>query len=245
MSRHVTRFPAGFDYDFRPLSYFEEIDPKTVIVASILGEERRRDVAQRLERGDFPPSGCVDWLTESKLDDGVRKRMGAIHPRFMGGEYLPGIAQDEIEIARVVFASLMQDVTSIRATRVGRRVCYSIVDEYETAFEPCQVWSRRPLTLRELIKFIDGSAHPGDEFGPGLAWPHIMRHVENDFIEDARGLVRVESAFYPQLGPYYHHEIEAYFEEMAAERRRQDAIDDGGPDLSEEEPKNGESGGRR
>jgi hypothetical protein len=139
----------------------------------------------------------------------------------------------------------MQDVTSIRATRVGRRIRYSIVDEYSTAFELGRIWSRRPLTLRELIKFIDGSAHPNDEFGPGLAWPHIMRHVEDDFIEDARGLVRVESAFYPQLGPYYHEVIEAYFEDLAAERRRQEAIDDGYLDLSGEEPKTGKSGGRR
>ena len=43
MSNHVTRFPTGFDYAYRPQSYFQDVDPKALILSSILGEERRKD----------------------------------------------------------------------------------------------------------------------------------------------------------------------------------------------------------
>ena len=42
----------------------------------------------------------------------------------MGGEYLPPLEDDEIEIAQYVYASVTQDVTSIRARRCGKRIRY-------------------------------------------------------------------------------------------------------------------------
>jgi hypothetical protein len=248
MYQHVTRFPSGFDYDFRPESYFDEVDPHTLTVASILGEERRKDVARRLDAGDLDPMVCGEWLFEPKLDDDVRKTIGRAHPAFMGGEYLPGLGENEIEIARVVLASVMQDVTSIRARREGGRILYRVEDEYETVFTSSQTESEKPLTLRELIRLIDGSVNPGDSFGPGLAWPHIFAHIEAGCEDDARNFVSVESAFYPELGSYYACVIRQYFEEIDAERRREDEEYEANlrsAELSAKEPKTGKSGGRR
>ena len=104
MSKYVTRFPAGFDYMYRPESYFENLDAETLVVSSILGEERRKDVGRRLASGEVDPLGREEWLTESKLEPSTRLLLGGIHPAFMGGEYLPQFGQNEIEIARIVLA---------------------------------------------------------------------------------------------------------------------------------------------
>jgi hypothetical protein len=240
MYQHVTRFPSGFDYDFRPDSYFDGLDPRTLTVASILGEERRKDVARRLELGDLDPMVCGDWLVEPVLDDDIRSIIGRAHPAFMGGEYLPGLGENEIEIARVVLASVMQDVTSIRARREGGRIRYRVEDEYETDFASFQTESEKPLTLRELISLIDGSVNPDDSFGHGLAWPHIFVHINAGCEDDARSLVSVESEFYPELGRYYARVIREYFEEIDAERRREDEEYEAGlrgAELSAKEPK--------
>jgi hypothetical protein len=235
MHQHVTRFPAGFDYDFRPDSYFDEVDPHTLTVASILGEERRKDVARRLKEGGWDPVAFGDFV-EPKLDDDIRKLIGGAHPRFMGGEYPPGLGQDEIEIARIVFASVMQVVTSIRARREGRRIVYRVEDEYETDFTSFQTDSEKPLTLRELIALIDGSKNADGSFGPGLVWPHIFVHIDAGCEDDARTLISVESEFYPEHSSYYECVIRVHFEDYEFRTRRS---------LSGEEPKTGKSGGRR
>ena len=84
MTKHATRDASGYDYGYRPSSYFGHLDPNTLIVASILGEERRKDVQERLASGNFDPLVWGPWITESKLDDATRKLIGQAHPRFMG-----------------------------------------------------------------------------------------------------------------------------------------------------------------
>jgi hypothetical protein len=122
MSKYVTRFPTGFDYMYRPESYFANLDAETLVVGSILGEERRKDVRRRLASGEADPLVREEWLTESKLEPSTRLLLGGIHPAFMGGEYLPQFGQNEIEIARIVLASVTQDVISIRARRSDKRI---------------------------------------------------------------------------------------------------------------------------
>ncbi len=41
MTDLVNRRPAGFDYDFRPASYFEDVDLKSIVLASISVRARR------------------------------------------------------------------------------------------------------------------------------------------------------------------------------------------------------------
>jgi hypothetical protein len=247
MNTLIGRRPAGFDYNFRPRSYFDDLDPSTLIVASILGEERRRDVEQRLRNGDFDPTVWGEWLTDSQLDDGLRRFTGSVHPAFMGGEYLPPLRQNEIEIARIVLASVMQDVISVRARRIGSRIYYSVHDEYDIEFVPCQRSSRGPLSLAELIRFIDTTPYPGYATDRGLAWTHVQFQIELDCVEEARTFVAVDSAFYPMLGKYYDGVIADYFE--ALESRPADPVhrdaQEHADELSVEGPKSGKSGGRR
>lgn len=218
MSKPSARRPSGFDYGFRPASYFDHLDPNTVILASILGEERRRDVEQRLASGDFDPLVWGEWLTESQLDDSIRKLIGQAHPRFMGGEYLPALEQDEIEIARIVCASIMQDVTSIRARRSGKRIAYRVVDEHEGKFTVARKWSARPLTLGELIDLIDHSDQEGDEKASGLVFSILAWNLDaNDNPEDLRGFTTLSSSFYPGLERYYGEVVDSYLDSLLPE----------------------------
>jgi len=217
MTKPVTRHPSGFDYGYRPASYFDNLDPNTLVVASILGEERRKDVRERLATGDFDPLIWGPWLTESKLDDSIRQLIGQTHPWFMGGEYLPALEQDEIEIARIVCASATQDVTSIRARRRGGRIYYRVVDEMEGAFRVVKSWSLKPLTLGELIGLIACSDREGDTMRNGLVFSIIDWHIySHGDPKDMLGFISVSSCFYSDLKRYYDEAIERYLDELLA-----------------------------
>lgn len=223
MTRYVTRNPSGFDYGFRPTSYFDNLDTKTVIVASILGEERRKDVLQRLDTGNFDPGVWGEWITESKLDDDTRRQIGSTHPAFMGGEYLPSLDGEEIEIARVVLASVMQDVISVRAFRRGERIHYRVVDEYEAKYTLTKDWSLKPLTFAELIHLIDGAQHEGDEYSGGLVFATLDFHCDEvGNFDTMRYFFRVTSSFYPELESYYKRVINDRVDELQPEEEEED-----------------------
>lgn len=217
MNIHVTRFPTGFDYAYRPQSYFLDVDPKALILSSILGEERRKDVQRRLESEGFDPAIWGEWLTESRLDDHTRKLTGGVHPALMGGEYLPQLGQNEIEIVRIVLASVTQDVISIRARRSGKRIAYRVVDEYETEFALPRKTSAVPMSLRQLIAFIDGTNHAQEAEVNGLVFSVLDANIGNCELESLRGFVSVSSVFYPELQKYYDAESDQYLDQFLVE----------------------------
>jgi len=226
MNIHVTRFPTGFDYAYRPQSYFQDVDPKALILSSILGEERRKDVQQRLESEDFDPAVWGEWLTDSKLDDQTRRMIGGIHPAFMGGEYLPQFGQNEIEIVRIVLASVTQDVISIRARRLGKRIAYRVVDEYETEFALPRRSSAVPMSLRQLIAFIDGTNHAQEAEVNGLVFSVLDANIGNCELESLRGFVSVSSVFYPELQSYYDAQTDQYLDRFVVEDDQEEEEDD-------------------
>ena len=76
----------------------------------------------------------------------------------MGGEYLPDLKQDEVEIARITIASTTQDVTSVFVRRGKRRTYYRVVDEY--GGDP--IWQEHshvdpPADAGELEAFFNGA----------------------------------------------------------------------------------------
>ncbi|MEI8168834.1 MAG: hypothetical protein WCG50_04105 [Rhodoferax sp.] len=211
MTTRIARYPSGLNYAFRPTSYFQDLNPTTLIVSSILGEERRKDVQQRLAAGDS--FAGEDWLTESKLEDSTRQIVGSLHPAYMGGEYLPSIANEEIEIARIVLASVTQDVISIRAKRTKKNISYRVVDEYDGVFVTTKKWSAQPLTLKQLIKFIDETYQEECDGEGGLVFSILGMNIDaSGDAECMRGFVDVKSSFYPELGRYYALEIDSYLD---------------------------------
>jgi hypothetical protein len=207
----------GIDLSFRPASYFWPMGLETHLLSRIKGAERRAIVEGLVKAGRVDE--VFDFVAKSALDDDERKALGRIHPRFMGGEYLPNLGQSEVEIARITIQSTLQDVTSVFARRGKRRIYYRVVDEYEgeTLSGKTERTSTKPLTLGELEQFFNG------------AWS-IFDVLEMNFGDDGydpddiRRFSSVTSQFYPQIGALYRRRIEAW----TAERRKERGLDEEG-----------------
>jgi len=199
----------GIDLAFRPKSYFWPLSLENHLLARVKGAERNRALREQIEAGGVDDIPAI--LAQSALSEEDRKMLGRIHPDFMGGEYLPNLASNEVMIARITIASVTQDVTCVYARRRKDRIHYRVVDEYEgdTLSGKNTRTSSQPLTLGELEAFFND------------AWS-IFDVLDMNFGGDGYDLeqmlafvVDVESEFYPQIQALYRHRIETW----AAERR--------------------------
>jgi hypothetical protein len=94
---------------------FDELIPR-----ARSGPSQRGFACPELGRRNPSPAVIPDFLAQSALSDSDRQALGRIHPAFMGGEYLPDLAQSEVMIARITIASTTQDVTGeSRGSRFG------------------------------------------------------------------------------------------------------------------------------
>jgi len=117
----------------------------------------------------------------------------------MGGEYLPDLKQEEVEIARITIASVTQDVTSVFACHGKRRIHYRVVDEYEgeTLSGRSTRTSTRPLTLGELEAFFNGAWSIFDVLDMNFGYGGY------DLEKMLRFVIGIESQFYPEIGRLY------------------------------------------
>ena len=197
MSRRV-------NWAYRPASYVGSLDTRTRILNRISGTARRRGAEETMDDGTAlaVPADVFDPL----LDDERLRQWGRVHPAMMGGEYLPEIAPDEIEIARIELQSVTGDVISVRAREEHGRFAYSIADEYQTEFNVAITHDRRRLSMRQMVWLINRSYGEGDERSErlGIALGIIAMNLDNDADADSMlGFVTVRSDFYPQLENYF------------------------------------------
>jgi hypothetical protein len=202
-SKSVVPEVPGIDLTFRPKSYFWPLGLETHLLSRIKGAERKAMVQRMIDAGDL--DGIPGLLQQSALTDAERQVLGRIHPAFMGGEYLPNLASNEVEIARITIASTTQDVTSVYARRGKGRIYYRAVDEYngETMSEETTRTSARPLAMGELEAFFNGAWSIFDVLGLNFgSYGHVL--------QDLLAFTNVESQFYPQIDALYRHRIEAW-----------------------------------
>lgn len=223
MTNAFTNEVAGIDLSYRPTSYFWPMGLERHLLARIKGAERRAVVERLLAAGG--ETDVLEFLSRSSLDDDERRAIGRLHPACMGGEYLPDLAEREVEIARIEIASVTSDVTSVFARRGRRRIYYRVVDEYggETLSRKTERTSTRPLTLGQLETFLNGAWSIFNV----LAMNFGRRGYDADEI---RRFSSVSSQFYPQIGALYRARIEAWIVEQRrkAELRRAESVDSGG-----------------
>ena len=206
---------SDIDYGQRPASYWEDADILTALLRNVKGQERRKMIREYWSQGRLHE--LDERLLADTLSEEDRDRLGKIHPALMGGEYLPDYRGGEVEIARIELQSTTFDVISIRAMRRARGIAYVIVDEYDTEFELARKTSREPLTLAELIRFIDESQHP--EYEPGLALCYNVSNAESydDYNlggrEELREFTKVSSEFYPELLDHYENVFDEWVKE--------------------------------
>jgi hypothetical protein len=186
----------GYDLDYRPRSYWGPQDLETHYGAKAKGELRRRSGLSLLGEG-IADGGML----ASSLPDDERSTVGAIHPWFMGGEYLPDFLSNEVEIARVTMKSTTMDVISLRARFTKHRIKYRIVDEYgdmtDEGYVTQPATSKRPLTLKQVIDninlndLIDGPREGNYEGGSYCGPDEIFNFCT------------VSSAFYSELDHWF------------------------------------------
>ena len=90
-----------------------------MVLRNVKGTKRREMIRDFNEQGRLDQ--LVPVLTADELSDEDREGLGAIHPSFMGGEYLPGYRRNEVEIVRIELDSTTSDVISLRARPIGRK----------------------------------------------------------------------------------------------------------------------------
>ena len=197
------RFP-GIDYGFRPPSYWSPSTPAQVL-ANIKGAARKLAALQ--SAATLHPDLLVD-----ALPDDERVLASRIHPSLMGGEYLPDYLRDEVEIARITMASTTRDVIGIRARPERRAIVYRVVDEYDNDYD-LRFWrSTQPLTLAELVPFMDHASREGVTLGVGFL--DFMVRDQGCELADYVDFQTFSSEFYPQLGDHYQSAIDAWVREV-------------------------------
>jgi hypothetical protein len=185
----------GIDLEYRPRSYFWALDTHVLLPSGISGAARRELFRARIEAGVTVDDG----LDAAVLDEAMRAAWGRIHPRNMGGEYLPPLRKGEMEIARISLESTTADQISVRARRVREQVRFRIVDEYNDLPYVCHpASSESPLSLRELIVLMESASEGGS-----IILPILAMNSRDSRSDELATFVTVSSDFYADLGRYY------------------------------------------
>ena len=209
----MSAYTRGIDLKYRPNSYFWAREHHITLLSDIKGAERRKIYESALLSGD---AHLIDpALVEHALTAEDRAMQGRIHPNFMGGEYLPNQGAGEVEIARITIASTTQDVTSVYARQVGRRIHYRVVDEYSggTLQGRSERTSLKPLTLQQLVDFFLGSWDLICCLDANFESDGYPRNEVHDFIEDAY------SSFYPQFGSLINARVNDWLDSVAVDSK--------------------------
>ena len=185
-----TQAAETIDLAFRPKGDFWPLGVEKHLLTHIKGAARRAMLERMIEEGRF--SEIPAALAKARLTDEERAAIGRIHPRLMGGEYLPDMSDDEVEIARIEIASTTFDVTSVYARRKpDGRIQYRVVDEYDggTLTGKKKRVAAKPLTLGELETFFLES------------WP-LLDVLQMNFDGDVEAMLDFfvgRSEFYPDF----------------------------------------------
>lgn len=192
----MTTSVFGIDLDYRPSTYFWPLGLGKHLLTTIKGDLRREMIREEIENGNL--ASVPEALLAPTLDDQVRRFTGRLHPALMGGEYLPDLEDEEIEIARITISSTTQDVTVVRARRSGKQIHYRVEDEYEgeTLSEHTELISGQPLTLKELEEFFNRAWSIYDNLEMNFAY-------ENYDIDRMLNFVHPSSEFYPDFASLY------------------------------------------
>lgn len=197
------------DLKYRPNSYFWAKEHGIPLVSDIKGAERRKLYEKALQV-EVPELIDPDLLLHA-LTHEDRRAHGRIHPAFMGGEYLPSRRAGEVEIARITIASTTQDVTCVYARKVGQRIHYQVVDEYngDTLDGLGHRTSLRPLTLSQLTDFFLKTWNLLSCLDVNFESHAYPRDRVHGFIVDA------SSSFYAEFGSLINAHVDEWLDQVS------------------------------
>jgi hypothetical protein len=216
----------SIDLNFRPAHYADFDDPVALALNGIKGQMRREMLRDMLS-AEGEKRAAYDVVLGPIEDEALGERAPeafvndlnrAYGPSWLGGEFLPDLDEREVEIARLVLASVTTDVFSVRARLVDGSYRYSMADEYSTEFSLTPSASEQPLTLAELVGLLDTAE--GQDLFVELWWWQQWEHGYTP--EECTAFAWVESEQYPELGTYYKERARQWRIERARERALQD-----------------------
>jgi hypothetical protein len=183
-----TSLSDGIDLHFRPSDGIFKLPRATFLLGTVKGEQRRR-LINAATRADTLEQ-LAPWLLQPSLSGIEQTHFERIHPQNMGGEYLPNLRLNEIEIARISIQSTTGDVTSVFCKPTARGFSYRVVDEYngECLMGKSTRTSKHPLSLGELLTFFLGAWNLED----------VLEAHEFD-VEAAQDFVTASSLYYPDF----------------------------------------------
>jgi len=156
------------DLNFRPSSYFGPQRLEEYLLSQVKGGVLKRKLQTLFKEGRHSEAKAL--VDSGGISENDRKAFEALHPMFMGGNYLPDTGNREVEVARIQIKSTTYDVASVFAKFDKGVTRYRVVDEYDgaTLVGKAKTRSQKPLTLGELADFFL------------TAWP-LMEVLEMNF----------------------------------------------------------------
>jgi hypothetical protein len=186
----------GVDLSFRPSSRLFPLTAEKLLLSRVKGTQRRESLTAAIEQDRL--SDLKPFFTQTSLSAEDRRARAAIHPSFMGGEYLPDFEEGELEMARLSLRSVTADVISIRLRRTEDGFVYRIVDEYMDQDpnglldEPTTIVVDQPLTMKDFGAFVVQVSR----------MDHWCDPESHETEEEAQDFVVATSEFYPEFGDY-------------------------------------------
>ena len=198
------------DLRYRPRTYFRPQKLETYILSKVKGAVLRKKLRALFDEGRHADVRQLAGDLAFSASD--RKALEALHPMYMGGNYLPDAEDGEVEIARISIRSTTFDVTSVYARTEDGTIHYRVVDEYggNTLQGRAETQTTEPMTLGEIARFFM------------KAWPLISLLEMNfeDDVESALGFFSADSDFYPDLDRLCEQRVRKHFCKRKADAAR-------------------------
>jgi hypothetical protein len=207
---------AGIDLEFRPSDRLFPMTAEKLLLSRVKGTWRREVLTMAVAEDYL--NEVDPFFTQVSLDNEERRARAAVHPAFMGGEYLPDFEEGEIEVARIDLRSTMADAISIRMRQLPEGFAYRVVDEYMDENvnglleAPTSLLADRPLTLAQFGEFVVRTSRIQEICDPDRF----------DDVDEAQCFVRASSEFYPQFSRYVAAAIAALYPDLEPEAEDED-----------------------
>ena len=186
--------PKPIDFNQRPDRYWNDQEVLVLLLQDIKGTEKRSRITECWVNGDIEKLSA-----ESSAHDSENRREGNLH----------GCPPWETEIAVISLESVHGDRISVRAFKSKDQIRYKVVDDHGSDFKLQREVSDLPLTLQEMINFLDKTSLDG--LPGGIALGYNRMNAEYSSLAELRHFTSIKSQLYPDLKQYY----EEVFEEWS------------------------------
>jgi len=178
--------PKSINFDQRPKCYWDEVEVLKHLLHNFPDPGKRLRITKHWSDGDIGKLAAemdVHDFNVSAID-----HVGTCMPW-------------ETEIAVIKLDSVNGDTVRVRATKSKDSIGYRVVDEYGSQFNLQRQVSELPMTLQEMIYFLDQTSLDGLPSGISLGYNQM--NAEYSSRVELRHFTSITSQFYPDLERHY------------------------------------------